>query len=234
MHVPPQLAEAVPVDGQVRAADERRRVERGPLAGAQIEQARERRCLRRGGDAVLRDPADPGRFPLRGPRLRLELDHLRAEADDEGLIDDPHELRRTIVARAEVLVIETSGDDREKHRVLGAPVEAVTVHDAVAVALDAEDRDAALMRVAPARHAGVVAHEHDPLRQGELFELRHDVELARALTTVDDRDLAALDVELAVVGALVELLPADEECFIIALLGNAHAMRASSRWIRSV
>src|SRR6185295_11075686 len=126
---------------------------------------------------------------------------------DERLVDDPHELRRTIVARAEVLVIETTRDDREEHRVFGGPVEAVTVHDAVSIALDAKDRDAALVRVPPARHAGVVAHEHDPLRERELLELRHDVELARALSAVHDRDLSALDVKLPVVGALVQLLP---------------------------
>src|SRR5207302_10752882 len=49
-----------------------------------------------------------------------------------------------------------------------------------------------------------------------------DVELARALTAVDDGHLGALDVQLAVVRALVELLPPLEETFIVPRL---HRMR---------
>src|SRR5260221_11130731 len=115
-------------------------------------------------------------------------------------------------------MVEATGHDREEDRVLGAPIEAVAVHDAVAVAFDAEDRDAALVAMPAALHAGVVAQEHDPLRDRKLLELRHDVELAGALTAVDDRHVGALDVDLAVERAPVELLPAGEEPLVVARL----------------
>src|SRR5581483_4032514 len=216
MHVPAQLAEPVPIDREVGTPDEGRRMERGALPLTQLDERGERRR----GRGVRRSHVDGGSdlrgLPLRRARLRLELDHLRAEPDDERLVDDAHELRGAIVARAEVLVVEAARDDREQDGVLGAPVEAMAVHDAVPVSLDAEDRDASLVRMAAARHAGVVAHEHDPLREGELLELRHDVELARALTAVDHRHVGPLDVDLAVMRALVEFLPAHEEALVVA------------------
>ena len=104
-------------------------------------------------------------------------------------------------------MVETPRDDGQEDRVLSAPVEAMAVHDAVAVTLDAEDRDAALMLVPAARNAGVIAHEDDPLGERELLELRHDVKLARALTAVDHGHFTSPDVDLPVVRAPVELLP---------------------------
>ena len=227
MHVPAQLAEAVPIGHQIGPADQGRRMERLPLACAQLDEAGERRRAGRGRDAVPRGLTHLRRFPLRGARLRFELHHLRTERDHQRLVDDPHELRGAVVARAEMLVVETARHDRQEHGVLGAPIETMTVHDAVAVALDAEDRDAALMRVAPARHTGVIAHEHHPLREGELLELRHDVELARALAAVDDGHLGALDVQLPVVRALVELLPPLKEAFIVTRLHRVRDRHAS-------
>jgi len=108
-----------------------------------------------------------------------EAELLRLAASVEA--DSEHPLAKAIVAGAEVLMVETAGDDRQKHRVLRAPVEAMAVHHAVAVTFDAEDRDAAV-EVAVVVEALVCAAEHRMAEAvgAERVDTRRPLELVRA------------------------------------------------------
>src|SRR3989338_3815397 len=96
-----------------------------------------------------------------GRCLAADMLHHAAGAVPERLVDQRQPLAGLVRIATEVLVLDSTGLDRQKQKIACPPVYPLAVHDRVALTLDDKDDQTALMAML-AGMGGLLAQEPPP------------------------------------------------------------------------